>query len=263
MGSTTSRTVWQTQRDVIYALIIREMNTRFGKWRLGYAWALLEPALHIIVLAAIFSFIGRKFYPGIPTPLFMLGGIAPFLFFGHCFSKGIAAVSSNRGLFNYRQLRPFDAVLSRVLLEFTIYILSMIVLLALFAWFGIRVTFGNFLLLVEVNFFFFCFCLGLSLVLCVIGERLPELSKALPFVMRPLYFISGVFFSLEQIPTEYHAYLAWNPLVHVIELTREGLFASYDGKFSDFRYFLFSSIAMLAVGLLVYRAHWRDLVRSQ
>ncbi|WP_226645124.1 ABC transporter permease [Microbulbifer variabilis] len=263
MGPSNSRSVWQIQRDVIFALLLREIKTRFGKWRLGYAWVLLEPAMHIMLLATIFSLIGREFYPGVPTVLFILGGIAPFLFFSHSFSKGLAAVSSNRGLFNYRHLRPFDTVVSRVLLEFAIYLLSMFVLWFVLAWFGVRVAFGNFLLLIEVNILFFFFSLGLSLALCVVGERLPEFSKVLPLAVRPLYFISGVFFSLEQVPVEYHAYLAWNPLMHVIELTREGLFANYEGKFSNFEYFTFSSVGMLALGLLVYRAHWRDLVRSQ
>jgi len=263
MGPTVQRTAWQIQRDVIHALLVREMKTRFGKWRLGYAWVLLEPAMHIMVLAAIFSFGGREFYPGIPTVLFMLAGIAPFLFFSHSFTKSLAAVESNRGLFNYRQLRPFDAVVARVLLEFAIYLSSMVVLLAILAWFGVVAVFNDLLLLVAVNLFYLCFCLGLSLALCVAGEKYPEAAKFGSMIQRPLYFMSGIFFSLEQVPEKYHPYLAWNPLLHVIELTREGLFASYHGMFANLTYLAFSSLAMLGFGLLVYRSQWRDLVRSQ
>ncbi|MFC6634825.1 ABC transporter permease [Microbulbifer taiwanensis] len=263
MGPTAQRTAWQIQCDVIHALLVREMKTRFGKWKLGYAWVLLEPAMHIMVLATIFSFLGREFYPGIPTVLFMLAGIAPFLFFTHSFSKSLAAVESNRGLFNYRQLRPFDAVVTRVLLEFAIYLFSLVALLGILAWFGIAATFNDFLLLVAVNILYLCFCLGLSLALCVAGAKYPEAAKMGPMIQRPLYFMSGVFFSLEQIPEQYHPYLAWNPLLHVIELTREGLFASYHGMFANLPYLAFSSLAMLGFGLLVYRASWRDLVRSQ
>ncbi|WP_237057900.1 ABC transporter permease [Microbulbifer sediminum] len=263
MNSITQRSPWQIQRDVVHALLVREMKTRFGKWRLGYAWVLLEPAMHIMVLAFIFSFMGREFYPGIPTVLFMLGGIGPFLFFSHCFQKSLAAVESNRGLFNYRQLRPFDAVITRVLLEFSIYLFSMVALLAILAWFGVSATFNDFLLLVAVNLLYLGFCLGLSLALCVAGEKYPEAAKFGPMIVRPLYFMSGVFFSLEQIPEEYHPYLSWNPLLHVIELTREGLFASYHGMFANLPYLAFSSLAMLAFGLLVYRSQWRDLVRSR
>lgn len=262
MGPTVQRTAWQIQRDVIHALLVREMKTRFGKWRLGYAWVLLEPAMHILVLAAVFSFMGREFYPGIPTVLFMLGGIAPFLFFSHSFGKSLAAVESNRGLFNYRQLRPFDAVVARVLLEFVIYLFGMVALLGILAWFGISATFNDFLLLVAVNILYLCFCLGLSLALCVAGAKYPEAAKFGPLIQRPLYFMSGVFFSLEQIPEQYHPYLVWNPLLHMVELTREGLFASYHGMFANLPYFAFCALGMLGFGLLVYRSQWRDLVRS-
>ena len=257
------RSPWQIQRDVIRALLIREMKTRFGKWRLGYAWVLLEAAMHILVLVAIFSFIGREFYPGIPTALFMLGGIAPFLFFNHCFSKGLAAVSANRGLFNYRQLRPFDAVLSRVVLEFVIYIGSLAIFWFGFRWFGISAPFNSFLLLVAINLLFMAFCLGLALALCVIGELYPEVAKFAPVIQRPLYFLSGVFFSLEQLPEEFHPYLTWNPMLHMIELTRTGLYTDYQGKFADLQYLAMCSLVTLAFGLLVYRSQWRELVRSQ
>ncbi|WP_444939910.1 ABC transporter permease [Microbulbifer sp. ZKSA004] len=263
MESSAQRSVWQIQRDVIYALLVREMKTRFGKWRLGYAWVLIEPSLHVLVLVAVFSLAGRDFYPGVPTELFMLGGIVPFLFFNHCFNKGLAAVESNKGLFNYRQLRPFDAVLSRTFLEYLIYLTSLVVLLGGFAWLGISTRFNDFLLLVVVNLLFFCFCLGLGMALCVVGVKFPEAAKFSPMIVRPLYFMSGVFFSLEQVPKEYHSFLMWNPLLHVIELTREGLFANYHGVFGNLNYLGFSSISMLAFGLLCYRSNWRDLVTSR
>ncbi|WHI50432.1 ABC transporter permease [Microbulbifer sp. MLAF003] len=263
MESSVQRTVWQIQRDVIHAMLVREMKTRFGKWRLGYVWVLLEPSLHMMVLVTIFSLVRENFYPGIPTALFMLSGIAPFLCFSHCFGKGLTAIEPNRGLFNYRQLRPFDAVLTRTLLEFAIYLVALTCLLGLLAWFGVSTRFNNFLLLVVVNLLFFCFCLGLSLALCVVGQRFPEAAKMSPIIVRSLYFLSGVFFSLEQIPEEYHPYLVWNPLLHVIELTREGLFVQYQGAFGNLNYLIFISVSFLAFGLLTYRANWRDLVRSQ
>ena len=263
MQPSIQRSPWQIQRDVIRALLIREMKTRFGKWRLGYAWVLLEPAMHILLLVAIFSFIGREFYPGIPTALFMLAGIAPFLYFSHCFSKGLAAVSANRGLFNYRQLRPFDAVISRVLLEFVIYIGSLAIFWFGFRWFGISAPFNSFLLLVAANLAFLGFGFGLALTLCVIGERYPEVAKFAPAVQRPMYFLSGVFFSLEQLPEKFHPYLSWNPVLHMIELTRSGLYAGYHGKFADLHFLAMSALVTLAFGLLVYRAQWRDLVRSR
>ncbi|WBA82901.1 hypothetical protein [Endozoicomonas sp. GU-1] len=42
------RSSLQIQWAVIHALMVREMKTRFGDYRLGYAWALLEPLFQIL-----------------------------------------------------------------------------------------------------------------------------------------------------------------------------------------------------------------------
>ena len=78
-----ARTPLLIQRDVILALLIRELKTRFGTLKLGYLWAVLEPAMHVLVFAVIFHFRGTEIYSGVPTFLFLLAGIAPWLFFSY------------------------------------------------------------------------------------------------------------------------------------------------------------------------------------
>jgi tetratricopeptide (TPR) repeat protein len=59
-----------TQCRVVYALIIRETRTRFGDSRLGYAWALIEPVMHIAMLSAVFSLLMHG-QPPIGTEFFI------------------------------------------------------------------------------------------------------------------------------------------------------------------------------------------------
>ena len=44
--SSGARTSFQIQRDVVYALLLREIASRFGKSRVGFLWVLLEPIAH-------------------------------------------------------------------------------------------------------------------------------------------------------------------------------------------------------------------------
>jgi capsular polysaccharide transport system permease protein len=111
-----ARTPLEIQKAVVFALFIRELKTRFGKYRLGYVWAVLEPMAHVIVLSIIWSVMGRKEFDGIPLPLFLATGIVPFLFFQKTTAQCMHAIEANRGLFNYRQVRPIDPVLSRIIL---------------------------------------------------------------------------------------------------------------------------------------------------
>ena len=46
-----ARTPFEIQKAVVFALFVRELKTRFGKYRLGYVWALLQPIAHVMVLS--------------------------------------------------------------------------------------------------------------------------------------------------------------------------------------------------------------------
>jgi hypothetical protein len=42
-GRPVRRSPLAVQRAVLFALIVRELRTRFGRYRLGYLWVVLEP----------------------------------------------------------------------------------------------------------------------------------------------------------------------------------------------------------------------------
>ena len=53
------------QRRVIWSLFLRELKTRFGKFRLGYIWALLEPLTQMALFFFIFGFVMHRLMPEI------------------------------------------------------------------------------------------------------------------------------------------------------------------------------------------------------
>lgn len=72
------------QRRVIAALIIRETRTRFADLHLGYAWALIEPILHIALLSVMFAMLMRGRPPlGKHFFIFYYTGLIPYLMFVH------------------------------------------------------------------------------------------------------------------------------------------------------------------------------------
>src|SRR5690606_14585919 len=124
----------------------------------------------------------------------------------------------NIGLFGFRQVKPLDAIAVRAVIEITIIIATILFLVWLGAWVfdyhtlpvdPLRAAFALSLL--------FLFGLGVGFSAAVAGTLYEEWAKFIPQVMRPLYFISGVFFPLDSIPREYQIYLLWNPLVHGLE----------------------------------------------
>jgi capsular polysaccharide transport system permease protein len=259
-----ARTSFEIQKAVVFALFVRELKTRFGKYRLGYVWALLEPLAHVVILSFIWTLMGRTEFAGIPVAFFLMTGIVPFLFFQKAATRCMNAIESNRGLFNYRQVRPVDPVVARVILEALVYIASYILLVFFAGWFlEYDVAVQNLLGLVIVNILLFMLTLGVSLILSVYGALYPEVMKLVPMlVFRPMYFMSGILFPLFIVPTEYHKWLLWNPLLHVVELNHAFYFRGFESPDVSLLYVLFFALGTMAFGLLSYRTHWTKMVAT-
>lgn len=259
-----SRTSFQIQKAVVFALFFRELNTRFGRYRLGYAWALLEPVVHVAVIAAIWTLRGRREFVGIPVAMFLLTGIIPFLFFKTTAMQCLNAVEANRALFTYKQVRPFDAVIARLVLESVIYFCTYVILLFIFFWFlGYDISISDPLRLIMVNALLYVFTLGISLTFSVYGALYPEIVKVIPLlIMRVIYITSGIIFPLFIMPTQYHDYLLWNPLLHIIEMNHMYFFSSFVSPQVSIYYVAICAITALAFGMLSYRANWVKMIST-
>lgn len=256
------RSGFEVQKAAVKALFLREMKTRFGKFRLGYLWAPLEPIAHMLVMLAIFGFWMKHTMPDISFPVFLINGIIPYLLFGNISNRSINAIEANQGLFNYRPVKPIDTVIARVILETFISGLVYLFLMLMLWFIGENININNFIQLVIVWLLLVIFSTGVGFVFMVIGNRYPESEKFLPILLKPLYFISCIMFSLNHIPTNYQPYLLWNPIVHIVELSRESVVSSYHVENVSLGYLAFSSLVVFFIGLALYRTYEEAMLTS-
>jgi capsular polysaccharide transport system permease protein len=267
LATNKQRSSLEVLKDVIFALFIREIKTRFGAYRLGLVWAFLEPMSFVLVLSAIRSISSSGSLFGgeshsIPYPLFLMLGYIPFQLFSKLLTQGAAAVNANQGLFNYRQVRPIDAILARTLLEVLVFSGVMLTFITLFWWFGFAASIAVPLRLIVVCALLSLLGGGIGMILCVGQLRFPELGKVVPLLTRPLFFISGLFFSLNDIPSQYHHYLLWNPILHAIELIRNACYPGYNAELVSIPYLGSIALGTVFFGLALYRLDWKRMVAS-
>ena len=55
VSSNSVRSPFKMTLNVHRALVLRELKTRFGHFRLGYLWIFAEPIAHVAVLSAVFG----------------------------------------------------------------------------------------------------------------------------------------------------------------------------------------------------------------
>ena len=260
--SLMARSGLEVQQAAVKALFLREIKTRFGKYRLGYLWAILEPAAHLFILLAVFGYIMHRTMPDISFPVFLLNGLIPYFLFSNIATRSIGAIEANQGLFNYRPEKPVDTIIARSLLETLIYSGVYIVLMCIGGVFGEKFTITSILTLILTWSLLILFAFGFGLIFMVLGKTFPEAEKFLPIILKPLYFISCVMFPLHAIPKEFWPYLLWNPIIHAVELSRESVVSGYVSEGVSLNYLALCALVALFLGLAVYRNREEAMLTS-
>ena len=249
----------------IRALFLRELQTRFGHYRIGYVWALIEPALSVIFMLILFGAIVKRTLPGIEYPVFLINGILPFFVFKKAAMQSLSAVASNRGLLSYRSVKPIDTMIARTFLEFSLYFVCYLLLSSILIWIGFNISFSH---IPEILLFWvilLLISLGFGSIMMVIGSYSPEINKALGPMFLILYFMSGAIFPLHRVPEQYLGYFLWNPLAHLFELLRHAAAPSYNMVSStiSLNYVLVCTMVVMFIGLLLYRASTENMLKSK
>ncbi len=221
-----SRGLW-VELQVLHGLILRETRTRFGAHQLGYLWALLEPLLWIGTLYAVFELGQRSAPSGMTMVGFLATGLLPYQLFRDSAAKVQASISANKGLLYYPQVQPLDLMCSRVILEGATAVSVFTVLLG-----GEALILGK----LEIDSLL-TVILGLALagglggalggVLCALGTFSNAVERFSGPLLRPLFWISAIFFTANDLPPQLRDALLYNPVLHVVEIVRDGWFPSY------------------------------------
>lgn len=250
---------WEVMRRAIVALFLRELKTRFGKYQLGYAWAFIEPLGTIAVIYAVLKAFSGATYPGISLPVFLGVGAIINSLFVEITNRSIKAIEANSTLFNYRPIRPIDTVIARMLLETILHMSVFAVLAGLFWLFGGEVEINDLPMLLLVFILLALFSCGVGVLYMLVTDAYSDADKVLPMLNRPLFFISGVFFSVKNIPSEYWSLFLWNPIFHAIELTRGAVASGYQAEGVSLTYLAFCALSSLTFAMALYHRRERSL----
>jgi len=252
---------WQIQRNVISALVYRELKTRVSEVKFGILGVFIEPLGVMAVFLIIFSVLRGRGDQGLDTPLFLTAGIVFFTVFNDIAIRCVNAMKANEALFFYKPVKPIDTVISRALVEAALYGIVLIIITAGIFLLQEQWTLDSFGLLALSFLAIALTAAGIGLILMVAGHRYPSLPQFIPLAMRPLWFISGVFFSLDSLPYWLRPWLSWNPVLQSIELARKAYSENY--RLSDtvsMPYLLSVALCSCTLGLWIYRNNERILL---
>lgn len=257
------RTSWEIQVAVVFALMLRELKTRFGGKLVGIFWVLFEPIANIYILLYIRGVLRtRSIGPTIAYPVYHVVAMIPYFAFRSSWFRAMEAISGNVGLFAYRQVKPADAMVARVMLEVIIYGIVFLLVMATLAWFGLKCLPDDPLL------FLFCWgvnvALGFGLGECclVLTHHKPNAKSIVRLLSMPLYLLSGILIPLKQFPPNVLYWLMLNPTSSLVEMERHAYYHEYEpAKFTSLGYSCEFALVLCAFGHMLYRLNRRKLTR--
>ncbi|KVC41761.1 ABC transporter [Burkholderia pseudomultivorans] len=256
-----NRSSLQIVRSVLFALFMREMQTRFGARRMGFVWVVFEPLAILVVILVFHAALHTAPMRGIDFVMFLFSGIAPFHMMRNIAWRLTDSIQANQGLFSYRQVMPFDTFVARLIVELCTYSCAyFIICFFLGFWLKHDVLINDPLAWLGALGVGILLSFAFGMAFAMIGNSIPNSSRICKLSFIPLYVTSGVFFPIWNLPHEKMYLFALNPYVGIIDGIRSATFQNYPvTKGVGIEYSIFFALTLLFVVMMMYRRQRQTL----
>jgi ABC-type polysaccharide/polyol phosphate export permease len=241
------------QRRVLYALMMRELITRFGRDNLGVLWLVGEPMIFTLGVATLWTALGLSHGTGIPIVAFAVTGYSSVLMWRNSASRCSGAIDMNKALLYHRSVHVIDVFLTRIALEICGATGSFIVLSSFFIYVGWMKVPADFLLTITGWLMLAWFGASLGLLIGA-GTACSPIVERLWHPAAYLFFpISGAAFMVDWLPRKFQTVVLLLPTVHGVEMLRHGYFGNVVPSHYDIGYMAACCLVLSLAGLLVVR----------
>jgi ABC-2 type transport system permease protein len=246
------QSLWQ-HRQVLRMLVIRDLQKQYRKYRLGYLWSLLEPLGMSLVLWFVFSvLLGARKLGLQPYMLFLTIAILPWWWF----TKGIAASTRvfrrDTGQLMVSLLPTELWVLRVQLVQLAEFMVSLPVLIL--AVVVTKAMPGPMIVLFPVAMALqFVLMYGLSLLISSWSVVVPDLERFVRIVMRAMFYLTPVLYSISNIPASVQPIAALNPMVGILGLYRVGFWTEEIESAPHYGLSLIVSVILIVIGFVTFR----------
>ena len=237
------------QGRVVFALLMREVLTRYGRHNIGFLWLFVEPMLFTLGVTALWSLTKSLHGSTIPITAFALTGYSSVLLWRNMPGRCINAVEPNRSLFYHRHVRLPDIFAARLLLELGGATMSFILLGVIFCGLDLLEPPEDLLTVMTGWGLVAWFGMALALLLGTLSLR-SELVEKLWHPFSYLTFpLSGAAFMVDALPRDVQDLALYLPMVDGVEMVRDGYFGSYAHAHYDAGYLVAVSLILSLLGL--------------
>lgn len=211
------RDLWR-YRELLGFLAWRDIKVRYKQTVLGAAWALIQPAITLVVFTFVFGRLAKMPAGNLPEetyPLLVMAGLLPWQLFANALTAASGSLVGNTHLISKvyfpRLLVPLGSI-AVALVDF-LFVLALYAVLCV--WFGLWPDWRLLLMPLYIVLALGA-ALGAGLWLAALTVRFRDFRFVLPFLIQVGVFLSPVGFSTSNVPN-WRLLYSFNPLVGIID----------------------------------------------
>lgn len=230
---------------------VAELKRDASNMFLGSAWWVIEPLLYMAVFYVVFGLGLRK--GGIEYVCFLLCALVPWKWFESSLKSASNTIYNSAGLM--RQVYFPKWILPAYVIAANSYkfLILLVLLLAFMVWSkgGISLAW---LWLMPIVVLQFLLIVGISLLFSALVPLIPDLRYVIAYGVTLLFFLSGIFFDINELAEPIRSYLSWLPTVLIIDMYRGVLLHNTAPS-------LFNLLLLGIEGIIFYTTAWIVLIK--
>src|SRR5947207_6339475 len=242
-------------RELIWALALKELRVRYKRSALGFIWALLNPLMMMVILTIVFSTITRiavDYYP-----IFLISALLPWTFFSQALSYSVESIVTNAELLKKirvaKSVFPLAALIANVI-NFLLSLAPLVLILAV-----LRFPFHWTWIYLPVPLLgLFLFTAGCAFFFAAANVFFRDVSHIVQIVLSGWFYLSPVLYSIDFLPAKYKLLLRFNPMLYILNGFR---MAIYYGQLPTMQN-IGASLALGTITLILGYSVFRRVERS-
>jgi len=207
--------LWE-YRELLFALVGRELKVRYKQTAIGVTWVLLQPLVTMLIFTVIFGQMAKMPSDGVWYPAFSFTALLPWTYFSQAITRSGGSLVSNANLVSKIYFPRLLLPLSTLVAPLVDLALSLVVLFGLLIYAGIPLTWKVITLPVFILVAMLT-AMGVSLFVSATNVKYRDVGHAIPFVIQIWMFVSPVVYPVSLVPEQWRVLYGLNPMVGVIE----------------------------------------------
>lgn len=234
--------------NVIGALMLRDMRTRFGSSHLGYLIAILWPFSHLVIMVSAMAYSRRFTTMGGDPVVFAITGILPYILCLYPARMMGYAIEVNKGLLFFPVVRVIDIIFSRAIIELLTATVVVVLIFSCGLALGFDLVPTDIPSLISGILATVFLSLSMGFFANIAAAISPSWRIVLILSVIVMYLTSGVVVPFGFYPREIQNIVVYNPLFHSVEWLRS---AYYDGD-SYIDYLSKTYLVSFSIGFLFF-----------